>query len=120
LAVKGKDRTPLLQRRNWFVSAGLVFLVYLALLYTLSHIGGDNTLLMNMSHVLPLIALLMVVLGLFDKKREEEKERERAKNRYQTRMEMSKAQRELGALGKGDETPAPAIKKNEGAKNETN
>jgi len=116
LAGKGKQRIPLLQRRNWFVSAGLVFLLYFVLLYALSWFSEDTSLLVKMCHALPLIAILMVVLGLFEKSKEEERERDRAKNRYDARLEITKAKREIEALGKAKEA---ATKKSGGDANES-
>ena len=120
MAGKNKNkRSSLWRKQNWFVSAGLVLLIYFVLLYALYSMAGDNSLLMKMAHALPLIAVLMAGLGFWEKRRDEEREGTRAKNRYAVRMEMSKAQRELGALAQAADKKVPASAGSERGDNET-
>ena len=115
MAGKGKQRTPLLKRRNWFVSAGLLIALYLIMLLILRQFP-DSSPLMTMCHALPLIAILMVALGFLEKRKQEQEHRERARKRYEARMEISRAQRQVDALTRQKDA---AAKKNGGSTNES-
>ena len=113
LAGRKKPRKPLLQRRNWFVSAGLVMLIYVSLQVTLRLYWGDTTFIISSTHALPLIAVLMVLLGYIEKRQKEEQDREIKKKRYEVRMELSRIQREAKAASSQTAAPNPETGKGE-------
>ncbi len=91
-------------------------MLYLLVLFILDQFQGDTSSLKMMCHALPLIAVLMVVVGIFEKKKEEDQERVRARKRYEARMEISRAKRQADALS-GQKQAAP--KKSGGSENES-
>jgi len=112
LADKKKGISGFLQKRDWFLSAGLVMVLYITLQITLRFYMVDISRVRMLFHVLPLIAALMVVLGIFEKRRNEELDRERKKKRYQARMTLDRIRRESG-----EGAPAPNA---DAAKRKTN
>ena len=112
-----------LKQDNWYVSAGLVMLIYPVIWYYLStdwtqfNTEGPSAFalfLRNVIHVMPALALVMVVLGYFDKKKKDELDAERKKAKYQATLTMDRAQREKAAFEKA--TAAPKKRQADGAK----
>jgi hypothetical protein len=105
----------LLQTRNWFLNAGLTLVIYGVVWYYLARYSSvrmgpvEETplgyFLLHVIHVLPLLALTMVVLGLFERKQRAEQERERKRKRYEATMEISRLRREETG-GRGGKPPS--------------
>lgn len=100
MAEKENRISTFFKQKNWLISAGLVIMIYLAGLITLDYYHVETTYLKKMLLALPLIAVLMVVVGIFEKKRKEEDDRIRKKKRYEATLEIDRFQRKYGA-GKG-------------------
>ena len=84
MAKKKNAFTRFLQQRNWFVSAGLVMLIYITGQLSLGFYLVDTSNIRMVFHALPLIAILMVVLGILEKRQGQELDRERKNSRTPT------------------------------------
>ncbi len=88
------NKEPLLKRRNWFLSAGLTFFIYIVLLVFTRNVSSAVVgAVVNFIHFLPLLGVFMIIMGVHDKKRKEEWDRQRKKKRYETTMMLSKIKR---------------------------
>jgi hypothetical protein len=95
-----------IKQDNWYVAAGLVFLLYIVTSITLRFYFIDTSDMQKILHVLPVIAVFMIIIGYFEKRRMEESDRLKKKKRYEARLEISKFQRELGSTAKNPEPKA--------------
>ena len=105
----------LLRTRNWFVNAGLTLVIYGVVWYYLvkyssARLDPDDQsalgyFLLHVIHALPLLALVMVVLGLFERRQRAEEDAERKRMRYEATMELSRLRREETG-GRGGEKPS--------------
>jgi hypothetical protein len=96
--------TEFLQMRNWFVNAALTLVIYGATWYYLYRYStarldaADQTMLgyflYRVIHVLPLLALVMVVMGFIERRQKAVDDRERKRIRYEATMELNRLQRE--------------------------
>jgi hypothetical protein len=92
--------SDLLQQRNWFLSAGLVVVIYPLIWYYLRTYssfaleGEESTWLgsfaMRAVHVLPVIAAGLLAMGVLEKRRQESADRERKKKRYEATLEINR------------------------------
>jgi hypothetical protein len=100
LAKARKRFKDFIKQDNWYVAAGLVFLLYIIISISLRYYFIDTSDMQKILHVLPVIALFMIIIGRYEKRRREESDRIKKKMRYEARLEISKFQRELGSTAK--------------------
>ncbi|MFO8056389.1 MAG: hypothetical protein R6V10_03740 [bacterium] len=85
------NKEPFLKRQNWFLSAGLTFFIYILLIVITRYAPAEaREGILKLIHVIPLLAVFMIVIGFAEKKRKEDWDRERKRKRYETTMRLSK------------------------------
>ncbi len=91
----GENKEPFLKRENRFISAGLAFFIYIVLFLLMPLVPSDlkGTMLL-LIHIVPVMAVFLIILGIVEKKQKEEKDRERKRKRYETTMALSKIRRQ--------------------------
>ena len=100
-----KAKESFLKRQNWFLAAGLTFVIYVLLLIFLWRFGSEDTAwMLRMVHVMLILVAMMAGLGLLELRRRETEDRERRQKRYQARMYLNKLEKEKQRPVKKTET----------------
>lgn len=90
-----KAKEPFLKRQNWFLAAGLTFVIYVLLVIFLWRFGSEDTAwMLRIVHVILVLVAMMAGLGLLDLRRREDEDRDRRQKRYQARMYLDKIEKE--------------------------
>ena len=82
------------KKQDWFISAALVGGLYLIMVIFVYRFRVEPTNLEHFIHFLPLVSILMVGLGILNKKKKEEEKIALKKARYEMKKEILKAERE--------------------------
>ncbi len=88
-----------LGQRDWFISGGLILLIYVIMLMVVGFYAKTPGVYGLLIHLLPLLAGACFLFGWLEKKEREERERERRQKRYQVRMFLSRQSRAEGSAG---------------------
>jgi hypothetical protein len=89
-----KDKKQsIFKRQNWFFSAALVGGLYVVMVIFIYRFRVEASGVENFIHLLPLLSVLMVGVGILDKRKKEEDDAVRKKAKYEMTKELMKAER---------------------------
>ncbi len=88
-----ENKQSFFKKQDWFLSAGLVAGIYVIMVIFVYRFRVEATNIEHLVHFLPVVSILMVWIGVRDKKKKEQEEAERKKARYERRKETVKAKK---------------------------
>lgn len=118
MAKKKKSKgwlTEFLEQRNYYLAGVLILIIYGAVYFYIAtdwapqyadDPGPARDFIKNITHILPLLAIIMFVMGYLDRRQKRDDERERAQKRYQATLEISRLDRQARPAAPPSKPPA--------------